>query len=139
MSEQLPGDGPLLLTIDDEEQMRDIVAEVARMAGYRSMGACGQLEILHALKLSPDVIVLDMTMPDMDGIEVIWELARIKSRAALILLSGFDLFVLDAARVIARESALNLMACLTKPVAISQLKQLLIKMRLEAPIDTATT
>jgi YesN/AraC family two-component response regulator len=65
----------------------------------------------------------------MDGIEVIWELVKRKSTASLIVLSGFDQSVLQAAEAIARQSGLNLVKTMTKPVNVSELRSLLISLR----------
>lgn len=65
-------------------------------------------------------------MPAMDGIEVIWELARRKSQASLIILSGFDPRVVNATRMLAEKSQLNLVASLSKPVDIEQLRELFL-------------
>lgn len=114
-----------LLSIDDEAGMRAIVTAVGELAGYRCHEAGKRGEIATALDREPDVVVLDMVMPDMDGIEVIRELARRQSRAALVILSGFDVKHLDTARDVARNAGLDLRACLSKPVAINELRKLL--------------
>jgi CheY-like chemotaxis protein len=120
---------PLVLTIDDEAAMREVIAGVADLAGYRTMGASGKQGISRALEQTADVIILDISMPEMDGIEVIWELVKRKSTASLIVLSGFDQSVLQAAEAIARQSGLNLVKTMTKPVNVSELRSLLISLR----------
>jgi DNA-binding response OmpR family regulator len=116
---------PLLASIDDTKEIRAIIVAVGAMAGYDCIEAGCPSEIAIALDQNPDLIVLDMSMPEMDGFEVIKELARRKSAARLIILSGFDPGVVKAAEVIAKASNLHLWARLKKPIdVVSLLKQI---------------
>ena len=120
---------PLLVSIDDEIEMRQIITTLAKDAGFRTMGADSPSTIRAALDHEPAAIVLDMIMPDMDGIEVIWEMIRRKSQARLIILSGFDPRVVAAAERLAAQSGLRLVATLAKPVLMDDLRRLFAEMR----------
>ena len=62
-----------MLIVDDAEDNRDMYAMYARFAGFRADTAVDGTEaIAKALSLHPDVIVLDLSMPGMDG----WTAAR---------------------------------------------------------------
>lgn len=64
-------DAPHVLCIEDEPEMIELVRLILERKGYRVTGAVGGtegLEILHAHK--PDLILLDLMMPDIDGWEV---------------------------------------------------------------------
>jgi len=76
---------------------------------------------------SNDVILLDLNMPDVDGIEVIRILAKNNCQARLILISGHDKSVLHSAEQLARARSLNVIASFTKPIAIERLQGFLKK------------
>ena len=71
-------DGPLaalpparLLVVDDEPSIRDLLSASLRFAGYDVVTAAdGSSALAQAEKHRPDLVVLDVMMPDMDGFEV---------------------------------------------------------------------
>lgn len=79
-------------------------------------------EFLQHTPNSQDVILLDLHMPMIDGIEVIRHLAAQHCEAALILISGYDQGVLASAAELARDYGLNLLLTLTKPIDINNLQ-----------------
>ncbi len=74
---------------------------------------------------SVDIVLLDLMMPNMDGVEVIRSLAQINCSATLVLMSGYDEGVLHSSDRLAREYGLNVAGHLSKPIAISKLRILM--------------
>ena len=69
-----------ILVVDDEEDNRELLAVVLTWEGFVVATAPGGAEALASVaKDRPDVVLLDVMMPDMDGYEV---LARMKGDAA---------------------------------------------------------
>ena len=65
------GDAPLVLIVDDNEKNRKLAREVLRAAGLRTLEAADGTEaIAVAARCLPDVILLDLRLPDMDGTDV---------------------------------------------------------------------
>lgn len=65
---------PLVLVVDDYSDTRDMYAEYLDYAGYRSQTASdGREAVRRALRSHPNVIVMDLAMPVLDG----WEATRI--------------------------------------------------------------
>lgn len=71
------GDGPLVLLVDDNEDSREIYDMYFRYKGVRALTARnGDEAIALARERRPDVIVMDLTMPGMDG----WQASRLLKR-----------------------------------------------------------
>lgn len=110
---------PLILCVDDEQAFTNIVGIHLREAGYEVVVAsCGQeaLQIAHACK--PDLILLDLMLPDVDGFSVC-EILRAGKRTARIPIIFVTAWITDEARKVGRE--LGGVDYLTKPFRPGQL------------------
>ncbi len=108
--------GPLLLLIEDEPQLRRFLRATFAAHGFRLIEAeNGQQGLMHATGHNPDLILLDLGLPDMDGIEVVKRLRE---------WSGTPIIVVSArGQEEDKVKALDLGAddYLTKPFAASEL------------------
>jgi EAL domain-containing protein (putative c-di-GMP-specific phosphodiesterase class I) len=75
--------------------------------------------------LVPDVITIDLVMPELDGVEIMRLLAERKSRAKIIISSGMGTRVLDAAQRSATEHGLDIAGVISKPISKEALRLLI--------------
>lgn len=59
-----------ILAVDDEQDIRKLLKEYLEMEGYLVYTAKNGMEAMEGLKYQPDLIILDVNMPDMDGYTV---------------------------------------------------------------------
>lgn len=79
-----------VLVVDDEPTLRDVVADVLRMDGYRVVMAGDGLEALSVFReTAPSLIILDLMLPGIDGFEVARHV-REESAVPIIVLSARD-------------------------------------------------
>jgi len=121
---------PRILIVDDHDDFGELVRRVAEKAGYdvtvlnrpdRFRDICAEFQ--------PDLICLDIVMPQEDGIELIRWLAAARSRAAVYIVTGHSPSYARAAVEIGRSQGLNIVGILQKPVALSTLREILAAIR----------
>ena len=77
---------PLILVVDDEDGVADLLVDALTLGGYRARRARDGQEALRVLReISPDVILLDVNMPGLNGFEVL-ERIRAKGDETPVLL-----------------------------------------------------
>jgi PAS domain S-box-containing protein len=90
-SAQLPT-GTILI-VDDEEIVRKYTAAVVKRLGFKTIDAANGDEAVRLFRKNPDefiCVILDLTMPVMDGLTTFKELKRLKANQKVILLSGYS-------------------------------------------------
>src|SRR5215207_10493398 len=79
---------PVVLVIEDEPQMQRFLRASLRTHGYQVIeAATGREGLMHAAGYNPEMILLDLGLPDGDGLDVARAL-RERSRAPIIVLSA---------------------------------------------------
>lgn len=117
------------LVVDDDDFMCSLVSATLKRVGVQQIetatsGAAGLLT-LDRPDAAIDIILLDLKMPEMDGIEFLRHLSERDYQGGLILFSGADSNVLRAAVNVAKARFLNVLGSLQKPVKAEALAQLL--------------
>ena len=78
-----------ILVVDDNPQVRTLIFDILKDSSYRILQATDGKQALTTIKhVKVDVIVLDIVMPEMDGLEVIRELRKDLYAAKIIAISG---------------------------------------------------
>ena len=129
-----------ILIVDDEPDVRAFFLDVAEGMGFDVAEAGDQVEFDEAIgRYDPSVIILDLTLPNTDGIVLLRDLADRKCGADIILTSGQDARVLTTAQRLGRGFGLKMGRILPKPVAVGDLEAALEQVRQGAASITADT
>ncbi len=80
--------GIKILMVDDEAQFRATTRKILDKKGFDTVMAAGGEEALEKLGENPDVVVLDVKMPGMDGHEVLREIKKRRPNLPVIMLTG---------------------------------------------------
>ena len=114
------GKGEVILIIDDEECIRDSSCQVLTNAGYRVETAInGEVGLAKAGEIGPDVLLVDLDMPGVSGLEVMDRLKEISPGIIKIVVTGNTSIDLEE-EVIRKGRALSYLA---KPFSPDQLKE----------------
>jgi CheY-like chemotaxis protein len=107
-----------VLLVDDRAEFIAVLEERMRSRGYEAMGASSGAQALEAVAGPSgfDVVVLDMVMPEMDGIETLKRLRRAAPEVAVIVLTGYG-----SSAQVAQALALGAQDYLVKPVDLDVL------------------
>jgi EAL domain-containing protein (putative c-di-GMP-specific phosphodiesterase class I) len=120
---------PHILVLDDEPLMLKLIVRMLANLGHDAVSTCdnGQaaLTLLDAPLQPPDLILLDINMPQMDGIEFVRHLVEHRYLGALILVSGEDERVLQSIEKLVQAHNITVLGYLNKPVLPDRLAALI--------------
>jgi EAL domain-containing protein (putative c-di-GMP-specific phosphodiesterase class I) len=127
-----------LVVMDDEPDIAQFIADVAAELGFAvvtpsSAGAFKE----QVRRLKPSLILLDLQMPEADGVELLRHLAEEGAKAGIVLVSGADRKVLDTARRLGENQGLNIAAVLQKPILLERLVSVLRAAQRQMPLIAA--
>jgi DNA-binding NtrC family response regulator len=121
----MSGHHPSLVVVDDEQGILDVVSRFGRKAGYDVIACSGGREAIAQLKTRrADVVMVDLRMPDIGGLDVIRAIREIDPQCQAVLMTGFA--TVDTA---VEAIKLGAMDYLSKPLDFARLEQLLASVR----------
>lgn len=96
-----------ILIVDDAAFMRMMIKDILTKNGYNVVGEAenGAKAIEKYKELSPDLVIMDITMPEMDGIQAVREIRKLNSNAKIIMCSamGQQAMVIEAIQAGAKD------------------------------------
>lgn len=107
-----------VLIVEDEPRLRDLLGDALRGWGMQSQAYRSGEEALRADDLDADIVLLDLNLPGIGGLEMLAELRQRKCDAPAIVLTGYG--DLPAAQ---RAIELGVTAFLTKPCRLGELEK----------------
>ncbi len=126
-----------ILLVDDEAAVRKSLASFLRGCGHEVRVAQNGLEAIAALEVAPaDLVVTDINMPGMDGIEMVMALRAKSSSVGIIAMSGGGLF--DKALLLDSAGALGADVVLDKPMDLAELRAAVERLAARKPGERPT-
>jgi EAL domain-containing protein (putative c-di-GMP-specific phosphodiesterase class I) len=114
-----------VLVIDDDNTVCELVSALARTMGLVCDTTKDASSFLDRVTPETSLILLDLMMPEMDGIEVLRLLGERQSKARILLISGMDKRVLETAEKLAQSLGLSVVGHLQKPFPLNELRDVL--------------
>ncbi len=117
-----------LLIVDDEPRFAAFVERVASRLGFAVEVTIHGSDFQTAYRRqTPDTIVIDMVMPDIDGNELILWLVEQGCRADITIITGYHPDYAVNARLLAEMKGLRSVLTLSKPVSVPRLREALLR------------
>jgi signal transduction histidine kinase/ActR/RegA family two-component response regulator len=133
--ESIPKGHESILYLDDEEYLTQMVSEMLSQLGYQITVSTDSMEALDLVRATPDkfdLVVTDMIMPKMSGIQFAGELEALGSKIPIILCSGLN----DSVRPEV-ETSRNIVTQLIKPFSYDELART-VRRTIDGHMDAAT-
>ena len=115
-----------LLIADDNAEFRNYLRDVANMMQYTVHCTGNGREFIAAYKdFDPSHIVVDLVMPDIDGVELLEWLAGQRCGAKVFIITGYSPDMAKVVERLAMASGLSIDGVYNKPIALKDLRALL--------------
>ena len=106
-----------VLVVDDEPDAREMLSAVLSQAGYEVADAAdGFAALAHVSRYRPDVVVTDLRMPGMTGVDLLQRIRRVHGDVPVIIATGLETWDLCTA-----AEAYGAVTCLIKPIDVDDL------------------
>ena len=125
-----------LLAVDDNRDSAELIRRIAERCGFEARIAVAMPEIRpQIVEWRPEVVTLDLCMPDSDGIDLMNLLHEARFAGRIIIVSGHDPWLLRSARRLATARGFDVVDDIRKPLDPAKFRQLLES--LNRPSDAA--
>lgn len=122
---------PRVFIVDDERCILELISKGLEEAGFQPETFTSGREFERAVVLeSPDLCIMDLSLPDIDGVTILNELAQQGYRGRILLISGHSQQVLRSVSRMAEDYQLQIIGCIRKPFTM---KPLLDALRMQHP------
>ncbi|MGE3889814.1 MAG: EAL domain-containing protein [Vicinamibacterales bacterium] len=135
-----------VLIVDDDAFAQNLLLRQLTALGVADASVASDgpqaLELIANQAVAFDTLLVDLNMPQMDGVEFLRHLKRARFQGGLVLVSGEDERILQSVGRLARAHGLRLLGTLAKPVGLPQLREVLegppVRGRVSADVATLT-
>lgn len=120
-----------LLVVDDQMGVRRLLYEAFSVEGYEVEMAANGHEALEKVKLAmPDLILMDMKMPGMNGLQTLQEIKKINDAVVVIMMTAYG-----ELEIVAEAVKLGIKEYVTKPFDINELRETVKKLVMKKEVD----
>ena len=118
--------GKRLLAIDDDPDFLEIVRSVAEDLGY-AVNTTSKVDDFAEIyeSFDPTVVVLDLVMPEVDGVELAQWLAHEKCKAKIVFITGYNPHYTASTQELVDKGELVSVTTLAKPVSLAAMEEAL--------------
>ena len=112
-----------ILLVDKEKEVCDFIVRFFSERNFEVLNATNGIDALLAIKRDrPDIVLLELEMNDIDGIEVLRRIRKIKRNIKVIVVTSInDIEIMNEAK------RLGVISYLTKPIVLSELMDIVLK------------
>ena len=116
-----------LLAIDDDASSAELIVRVAERCGYEAFASSDSRGVINLVKaLGPDIMAVDINMPNVDAIGLFGMLAEIGYCGRILIVSGEDESVLRTTQTRAEALGLSVPYVQQKPLDFQKLRDMLM-------------
>jgi cobalt-zinc-cadmium efflux system membrane fusion protein len=120
---------PTILVVDDDEVLLEVLRRVLTQAGYDVLPAVTMAEALRQAESRPDLALLDLALPDGNGVTLAHSLHALSPRLPLFLMTAYPPRLAEHP-----ELGTEFVRVLTKPMNLEELRQTLAAVLTETPV-----
>lgn len=126
-----------LLVIDDDPAVGALIGRIARNNGYDTIITDDPNDFLvRVVNWKPAVVAIDLVMPGLDGVEMLRRLSERGCQAQILLISGFDIRVMENASRLGKAYGLKMAGLVRKPFRAADLAKLLKCLETGDPVSS---
>ncbi len=112
-----------ILLVDKNKDIRDFISRFFTERNFEVLGASSGLDALLIIERDfPDIVLLELKMPDMDGIEMIKRMKKLNQNTKMIVVTD-----IDDMEIMSQARRLGVLSYLTKPIVLSELIDVVMK------------
>jgi signal transduction histidine kinase len=120
------GDGQRVLVVDDEPEILNAMKGLLKYLGYRAeFASSGKEGLQKYMESKPDAVLMDINMPEMDGVACIEELFNYDPNANISIISGYEM---EGIKGLSEQNKGSLKEYLAKPIGLRDLSGVLARM-----------
>ena len=119
-----------VFVLDDDDFSHEIIAASLKEVGISTIYAANNgedaLRQLSEMAVEPDVLICDILMPDMDGMDFLNALQKLNYQGKVLLVSGIAKDVLEIAENVVKTDGINIIGAFVKPIKLDELRKAIL-------------